>query len=462
MKPFRGNIARKIIITYSSLALVVVVVSASSIVGIKYARQTILVEAFQRQEVALFSARIRSEALLLTNTVQQYVVAPKNGQVERQAINDQIVLLENLLQQAANNVNPNDVDESIAVGLIRQYLVAFNVQSRHVLDTSDAENGLGTETAHEMDILLNHYQPALIKSLETFEKLERDAAERSIAQAEHYAIQIAVLLSLVSAMAVIVASAMSLWLAKRFVIPLTALTEHVKAFPDASMSTPLQIATDDEMGSLSQALNRMEAEIQESHQELERYAATLETQVEERTRELKLLAITDSLTGIYTRRHFFALAEQSFSEAERLNHSFSIAIFDVDHFKTVNDRYGHAVGDRVLKQAVQIMKLHIRQMDILGRYGGEEFVIALPSAGIEESLQVTKRIAATLRETQFECDGQFFGITVSGGIAECNSTPNESLEDVLLKADKALYSAKERGRDLIVAFQPAIADKEII
>lgn len=462
MKPFRGNIARKIIITYSSLALVVVLVSASSIAGIRYARQTILVEAYQRQEVALFSARIRSEALVLTNAVQRYVVKTENGQTERQAINDQIVLLENLLQQAANNVNPNDVDESIAVGLIRQYLVAFNVQSRHVLDTSDAESGLGTETARQMDILLNHYQPALIKSLETFEKLERDAAEKSIAQAERYAAQIAVLLSIVSALAVIVAGAMSLWLAKRFVIPLTALTEHVRAFPDASMNTPLQIATNDEMGALSQALNRMETEIQEAHQELERYAATLESQVEERTRELKLLAITDSLTGIYTRRHFFALAEQSFSEARRLNHPFSIVIFDVDHFKTVNDRFGHAVGDQVLKQTVQIMKSHIRQMDILGRYGGEEFVIALPNAEIEESLQITKRIAATLREAQFEYDGQYFGITVSGGIAECNNAPNESLEDVLLKADKALYNAKGKGRDLVIAFQLLIADKETI
>lgn len=462
MKRSSGSIAQRIIFTYSSLALVVVLVSASSVIGISYARQIVIVEAQRRQKAALLSARIRSEALLLTNTTQQYVVSMENRLLERQAINEQIILLEQMLQQAVNSVNPSDVDESIAVGSIRQYLVAFNVQSRHVLDTLDTEGGLGTETARQMDILLNHYQPALIKSLEAFEKLERDSAEQSIARAEYYATQIAILLSVISVAAVIFAAAMSLWLAKRFIIPLTALTENVRLQPETSLSTPLEIATDDEMGALAQALNRMKTEINESRQKLERYAATLESQVEERTRELKLLAINDPLTGAYNRGHFFALAEQSFSEARRLNHPFSVVIFDVDHFKNVNDRYGHAVGDRVLKQTVQIMKSHIRQMDILGRYGGEEFVIALPNAVLEESLQITKRIAATLREAQFECDGQRFGITVSGGIAECNNTSSESLEEVLLKADKALYNAKERGRDLVVAFQPVITDKETI
>lgn len=462
MKPFSGNIARRIIFTYSSLAMVVVLVSVCSIIGIRYTRETVILEARQRQETAVLSARIRSEALVLANATQRYVVTLENWQVERQAINDQIALLEDLLRQAVNRVDPNDVDESMAVGSIRQYLVAFNVQSRRVLDTSDTEGGLGTETALQMEILLDHYQPALIESLGVFENFERDAAEQSIAQAERYAAQISVILSVISAMAVIFAGVMSLWLAKRFVIPLTALTENVRMHPDLSMDTPIEIATNDEMGALAQALNRMKAEIRESKQKLEQYATTLESQVEERTQELKLLAITDPLTHAYNRGHFFALAEQSFSKARRLNHPFSLAIFDMDNFKTVNDEYGHVVGDSTLKQTVQVMQSHIRQIDILGRYGGEEFILALPTAGIEEALHIVNRIAAAVREIQFRNDGQRFGITVSGGVAGCDETTCDTLEEILLKADKALYKAKEWGRDKVVTFQSAFANKETL
>jgi diguanylate cyclase (GGDEF)-like protein len=461
MKPLNGRIARKIIITYSGLALVIVLVSASSFVGIRHIRQTVIVEARQRQETAMLSARIRSEALLLANATQRYVVTPENGQMERRAINNQITLLEDLLQQAVKRVNPNDVDESMAIGSIRQYLVAFNVQSHRVLDTSDTEGGLGAETAHQMDILLNHYQPALIESLEAFENFEGAAAEQSIAQAERYAAQITVLLTVISVIAVIFAGIMSFWLAKRFVIPLTALTENLRMLSDISLSTPIQITTDDEMGALAQALNRMKAEIRESNHKLEQYAATLESQVEERTRELKLLAITDSLTGIYSRGHFFALAEQLFIEASRLGHPFSVAIFDIDHFKTVNDTYGHAAGDIVLRKATRTMQSQIRQMDVLGRYGGEEFVVALPTAGIEEALQIGQRIVTAVRETKLEYYGDYFGITVSGGIASYNSE-NENLESILLKADKALYVAKERGRDLVVAHYSKNLNKETI
>lgn len=460
MKLFRGIIARKIIITYSSLALIIVLVSAGSVAGIAYARQLLIVDALQQEQAALLSARIRAEALFLTNTIQRYAIAPGSGQAERQAINDQIELLEGLLQQAIDSVDPNDVDESIAVGLIRQYLVSFNVQSRHVLDTTDEEGGFGVETERQMNILFDHYQPALIEALVTFENLEREAAEASFAQAERYAARIAVFLGLLSVSAIIMAAVMSLWLTKRLVVPFTALTENVSLSPDKAMNTPVYIHTNDEMGTLARALNHMKAQINESRNKLERYAATLEAQVEERTRELKLLAITDPLTGAFNRGHFFRLSEQSFSEAGRLKHPFSVAIFDIDHFKTINDSYGHAVGDRALKKTVQIMQTHIRQMDILGRYGGEEFIVALPNAGIDEALRIAQRIAAAVREYQFEENGTRFGITISGGIAQQDPSTGDSLENLLLKADRVLYQAKEKGRDLVIVYQATITNKE--
>ena len=462
MKPVRGSIARKIIITYSSLALIIVLVSVGSIMETWHIHQTIIKEARKRQEAALLSARIRSEALALANTLQRHILEPGSEEEKRREIDDQIALLERLLVEAIHSINPNNVEESFAIGSVREYLTAFKVQSRRVLDIAAGEGGFGEETARQMDTLLEHYQPALIESLESFEKLERDAAEQSIAYSELIAARLAIFFVLLSIVAIITSTAMSFWLAKRFIIPLTALTENVSLLPDLFMNTPIQIGTNDEMGALAQALNRMKTEVNESRLKLEQYAATLESQVEERTRELKLLAITDPLTGTYNRGHFFALSGQLFAEARRLNQPFSMVIFDIDHFKTINDHYGHAVGDLALKQTTAIMQSHIRQMDILGRYGGEEFVVALPTAGIEEALQIAERIAAAVRDHVFEQDGHYFGITISGGIAQRNGSINEDLGNILLKADKALYQAKAKGRDLMVAYHSIIANKETV
>ena len=459
MRPLSGNIARKIIITYSSLALVIVLVSIGSILAARYVHRAIIVEARRRQESVLLSARIRSEALLLANATQRYVIASDRGEVERQEINKQVTLLEELLKQAVQAVDPNDLDESIALGRVRELLVAFKVQSRYVLDTSDEEGGLGPETTRQMNILLNHYQPALIEALEAYAKFERDTAEEFVAQAEYYAVRLGVILIILSVASIALVVAMSFWLVRRFIVPLTALTENVSLLPDLSMNTLVDITSNDEMGALAQALNRMKTEINESRQKLEQYAATLESHVEERTRELRLLAIIDPLTGIYNRGHFFALAEQLFFESKRLNHPFSVALFDIDHFKTVNDQFGHAAGDYALKLATHAMQAQIRQMDVLGRYGGEEFVMALPTAGTDEAYQIGQRIVAAVREIQLEHEGHHFGITISAGIASYNYE-DDGLESILLKADKALYMAKERGRDLVVAYKPTTTNKE--
>jgi diguanylate cyclase (GGDEF)-like protein len=451
MKASRGNIARRIISAYLSLALMVVLVSVISIVIIAYARQKLLLEVHQRNQVALLSARIRSEALFLTNSIQRYMFDDVvNNEVERQAINGQIGILEELLQDAVDLVNLENVQESFAIGSIRQYLVAFNVQSRKVLNVADEEGGFSLEAMTQMGILQNNYQPALIKALEDFENLERDSAEQALSQAEAHARSISIILSIVSVSALAFAVSMSFWLSRRFITPLTTLTDNVRMHPDISMETPIEIDTDDEMGALAQALNRMKTEIKETRYKLEQYAETLEAKVEERTLELKMLAITDPLTGVYNRGHFYALAGQILLEAKRMNFPFSVAMIDIDHFKNINDQFGHAAGDFALKLATATMQAQIRQMDVLGRYGGEEFVIALPAASPEEALQIGQRIVTAVSEIQMTHQSRAFGITISCGIASYNYE-NENLENILLRADKALYEAKQSGRNRVVA-----------
>lgn len=450
MKSSRGTIARRIIGAEISLALAVVLVSLTSIAIIGYSRQKLILEVNQRNEVALLSSRIRSEALFLTNSIQRYILeGVENKETERQAINEQIVLLEDLLHNTQEKVNPINVEESLAIGKIRELLVAFNVQGRKVLNTADKEGIHGLEAKRQMEILLTHYQPALIDALESFAKLEQDSANLALDEAKTIADQISIILWIVSMSAVAIATAMAFWLSRRFINPLTALTENVRMHPDISMETPIEIDTDDEMGALAQALNRMKTEIKETRNKLEQYAESLEAKVEERTLELKMLAITDPLTGVYNRGHFFALAKQILIEAKRMNFPLSVAIIDIDHFKNVNDRFGHVVGDYALKQATAAMQAQIRQMDVLGRYGGEEFVIALPTANPEEALQIGQRIVTAVQELRMNHEDHVFGITISCGIASYNYE-NENLENILVRADKALYAAKESGRNRVV------------
>jgi diguanylate cyclase (GGDEF)-like protein len=355
-----------------------------------------------------------------------------------------------MLQDAVDLVNLENVQESFAIGSIRQYLFAFNVQSRKVLNVVDEEGGFSLEAMTQMGILQNNYQPALIKALKDFENLERASADQALSQAEAHARSITIILSIVSVSALAFAVSMSFWLSRRFITPLTALTDNVRMHPDISMETPIEIDTDDEMGALAQALNRMKTEIKETRNKLEQYAETLEAKVEERTLELKMLAITDPLTGVYNRGHFFALAKQILIEAKRMNFPLSVAIIDIDHFKNVNDRFGHMVGDYALKQATTTIQAQIRQMDVLGRYGGEEFVIALPAASPEEAVMIGQRIVTAVQELQMSHEGHVFGITISCGIASYNYE-NENLENILLRADKALYEAKQSGRNRVVA-----------
>ncbi len=163
--------------------------------------------------------------------------------------------------------------------------------------------------------------------------------------------------------------------------------------------------------------------------------------------QLRLLATTDDLTGIYNRRHFFELAERLLRLAERHGRALSAVMLDVDRFKAINDRYGHQVGDSALVMLTQICRQELRQSDVLGRYGGEEFVVLLPETGAGEARQAVERIRERLAATPLRTGDGAIHFTISGGVAE--RLPGESLEDLLKRADAALYDAKASGRDCV-------------
>lgn len=163
--------------------------------------------------------------------------------------------------------------------------------------------------------------------------------------------------------------------------------------------------------------------------------------------DVERLATTDELTGLSNRRHFFARAEQEFRRADRFGHELSVMMFDIDFFKKFNDNYGHATGDLVLSTAAQRCKSCFRDIDILGRYGGEEFAVVLVGTGLESGLLTAERLRRSLADMPMDTSHGPLGVTISIGVATRQA--QESLSEVLERADQALYRAKEAGRNRV-------------
>lgn len=168
---------------------------------------------------------------------------------------------------------------------------------------------------------------------------------------------------------------------------------------------------------------------------------------------LERLATTDSLTGLYNRRHFLGSLEAEWSRFQRYYRSVSVLMLDIDHFKSVNDRYGHAVGDEAIKAVAAACIDGKRKSDLVGRLGGEEFAVLLPETSLSRARMVAERIRKRVMSTQIFADKIPFDLTVSIGIAE--ATVSMSGIDALMgAADHALYQAKAEGRNRCISWAP--------
>jgi len=164
--------------------------------------------------------------------------------------------------------------------------------------------------------------------------------------------------------------------------------------------------------------------------------------------ELRRLASQDSLTGALTRRAFAERANIEFQRSRRLESSLCLAILDLDHFKRINDSFGHAAGDQVLRNFAQLMKEQTRSTDVFARFGGEEFVLLLPDTGVDEGATLLERLRDIWSREQLQSPGGTIQSTMSAGIILVG--PDGSLEDWTAKADAALYQAKSEGRNRVV------------
>lgn len=241
----------------------------------------------------------------------------------------------------------------------------------------------------------------------------------------------------------------------RKIIILTRTAEQMRA---GSLSACVESSTKDEVGVLASSFNDMSTRMQELVGNLEGLVQqrTLELteardsleelvqQLDEKNQALEVLSVTDRLTGLANRRKLEATLQAEVLRARRYGKIFSVILLDVDRFKSVNDTYGHPVGDMVLVQLSELLRNNSRETDIVGRWGGEEFLIICPETGLNVVAALAERYRQEMERHAFPPVGR---ITSSFGVAACHS--GDTRDSIIQRVDDALYRAKEHGRNCV-------------
>lgn len=243
----------------------------------------------------------------------------------------------------------------------------------------------------------------------------------------------------VSFAAFVVAAAASLFagvvLARSVTDPVDTLRQGAARLAEGKLSHRVVIHRHDELGELAAAFNTMAGRLEANQAALEAFATH------------------DGLTGLYNHRTFYKLLEDELARAQRFNRPVALLLLDIDHFKRVNDTYGHLAGDAVLRGLSELLRREARAIDRVCRYGGEEITVILPETDPDAAANFAERLRAAVEAQPFDANSEPIRITVSIGVA---SWPAQADSETLVAgADTALYAAKEGGRNRVVRYEPA-------
>jgi two-component system, cell cycle response regulator len=179
----------------------------------------------------------------------------------------------------------------------------------------------------------------------------------------------------------------------------------------------------------------------------------LQDELEEKNRELERISISDGLTGLFNHRHIHGLLHEEFERVNRTDDPLTVAMLDLDHFKRINDTYGHQAGDRVLQELAGILRSNAREIDKLGRYGGEEFLVILPETELDDGAVFLERVRSDVESSGFDLDGpEPLRVTISAGVATHPAPGVRDPDGLIKRADRALYAAKADGRNRVVRY----------
>ena len=180
-----------------------------------------------------------------------------------------------------------------------------------------------------------------------------------------------------------------------------------------------------------------------------------ESELQRANAQLLELAVSDPLTGLDNRRRLDERFHEMFEHAVRLKESLAVAMFDLDHFKLVNDNFGHRAGDEMLRQIGSVLRTSMREIDHVGRYGGEEFLVLLPGTAVDAAVTFAERARLRVAAHRFSFEGRPFQATISCGVAAWPDARLMNRDELLQAADDALYVAKRTGRDRVVRYASA-------
>ncbi len=245
------------------------------------------------------------------------------------------------------------------------------------------------------------------------------------------------------------------WLGLTIVRPLRRLTRGADQVAAGDLAVDLPVYTRSEVGYLTQVFNHMVARLRRSRKELD----SVNEELQEKNRELHQLSITDELTGLNNRKHLMETLGHEVTRSKRNGHTFALLVIDIDHFKHINDTFGHQKGDEVLRLLGGVFRDTVRSCDYAARYGGEEFIVMLPEVGATGGLEVAERIRERVAQQRINPKGD--RITVSLGMAMFPQH-GDSPEELFQQADQALYAAKAAGRNRVTtaADQKAAGPKQ--
>jgi two-component system, cell cycle response regulator len=246
-----------------------------------------------------------------------------------------------------------------------------------------------------------------------------------------------------TAMGLLLTLVLGVILGNRLSRSLRHLTGAVQAMGQGALRQQVPVETSDEVGVLARAFNRMNDEIAQQYEDLRQSHA----QIEEMAAQMRELSLRDALTGLHNRRHFDAQCAQFFTSAQRYQRPFSVMLCDIDHFKSVNDRFSHATGDEVLRRMGEILQKSVRSSDLVARYGGEEFAVAFPEADLPHAREACEALRLLVESYPWHEVHPDLRITISMGLS--GDTNVASFDRMLEAADALLYRAKHGGRNLL-------------
>lgn len=203
-------------------------------------------------------------------------------------------------------------------------------------------------------------------------------------------------------------------------------------------------------------ISAQKKELEKAKQKIEEYSQRLKIANEElmvKNEQLYHIAVTDKLTNVYNRAYIMDYLTKEYAKSKRHKLNLSCILIDIDKFKDFNDKYGHLIGDLVLKKTAQEINDCVRKEDVFGRYGGEEFLIILPNTNLDQAEILAEKVRMKIAKTEYRNDDLNLKVTISLGVADIGSAEVNSEDDLLKNADLALYQAKDKGRNCTVKFR---------